>query len=74
MRKDIARILTVINEKRRQEGVLKFKKKHHKPLDQRLKRTRAIRRKLTLFERTRKTPRAIKNLISNPKRKFALEA
>ncbi len=64
----------MINEKRRTEGVQKFKKKHHKPLDQRLKRTRAMRRKLTLFERTRKTPREAKRLVSNPKRKFALEA
>ena len=66
--------MTVINEKRRAEGVTKYKKKAHKPLDQRAKRTRAMRRKLTLYERTRKTPRETKRLTSNPKRKFALEA
>ena len=74
LRKDIARVLTIINEKRREKAMKKYKKKKFKPLDQRAKRTRAARRKLTLYERTRKTQRQIKKLCCNPVRRYALEA
>eukprot|EP00829_Urostomides_striatus_P011493 TRINITY_DN284_c0_g1_i5.p2 TRINITY_DN284_c0_g1~~TRINITY_DN284_c0_g1_i5.p2 ORF type:complete len:149 (+),score=42.16 TRINITY_DN284_c0_g1_i5:64-510(+) len=74
LRKDIARLLTIINEKRRDASALAFKKKKYKPLDQRAKATRAFRRKLTPFQKSRKTLRTLKRLNSNPLRKFALEA
>jgi large subunit ribosomal protein L35e len=74
LRKDIARILTVINEKRREKAAKKYHKKKQKPLDQRAKRTRAMRRRLTPFEQSRKTVKQLKKLRSNPRRKYALEA
>eukprot|EP00829_Urostomides_striatus_P018143 TRINITY_DN647_c0_g1_i2.p1 TRINITY_DN647_c0_g1~~TRINITY_DN647_c0_g1_i2.p1 ORF type:complete len:133 (-),score=40.84 TRINITY_DN647_c0_g1_i2:66-464(-) len=74
LRKDIARLLTIINEKRRDASRLAFKKKKYKPIDQRVKGTRASRRKLTTFEKTRKTVKALKKRNCNPLRKFALEA
>lgn len=74
LRKDIARILTVINQKRREKAVKKFAKKAWKPLDQRAKKTRAARRKLTLHQRESRTLRDVKRLSSNPLRRYALEA
>ena len=74
LRKNIARILTVINEKRREKATKKYLKKHWKPLDQRAKKTHAARRRLTNYEKSRKTLREIKKLSSNPRRKYALEA
>ncbi|MDR3734752.1 MAG: hypothetical protein P4L10_04350 [Acidobacteriaceae bacterium] len=74
LRKDIARILTVINEKRREKASKKYHKKHVKPVDQRAKGTRAMRRRLTPFEQSRKTAKQLKKLRSNPRRKYALEA
>ena len=47
VRKTIAKYLTVINEKARNQIKLTYKKKGLKPLDIRMKKTRAIRRKLT---------------------------
>ena len=66
--------MTVINEKRRTVAHDKFKKKKLKPLDQRIKGTRASRRKLTIFERTRKTKKQQKKLNCNPRRKYAIQA
>eukprot|EP00831_Metopus_contortus_P012976 TRINITY_DN1523_c0_g1_i2.p2 TRINITY_DN1523_c0_g1~~TRINITY_DN1523_c0_g1_i2.p2 ORF type:complete len:124 (+),score=32.31 TRINITY_DN1523_c0_g1_i2:126-497(+) len=74
LRKDIARILTVINEKRRERAMKKYKKSSKKPLNLRAKRTRAARRRLTLYEKTRKTVKQMKKLNCNPLRKFAVEA
>eukprot|EP00829_Urostomides_striatus_P014146 TRINITY_DN408_c0_g1_i2.p1 TRINITY_DN408_c0_g1~~TRINITY_DN408_c0_g1_i2.p1 ORF type:complete len:128 (+),score=43.33 TRINITY_DN408_c0_g1_i2:37-420(+) len=73
LRKDIARLLTIINEKRRDAASQAFKKKKYKPIDQRVKGTRASRRKLTIYERTRKTLKEQKKRNCNPSRKFALE-
>ena len=64
----------MINEKRRAKAVKKYNKKHKKPLDQRAKKTRAARRKLTDYEKNKKTLRQIKKLCSHSKRKYALEA
>ena len=74
LRKDIARLLTIINEKRRDASRLAFKKKKYKPIDQRVKGTRASRRKLTAYEKSRKTAKELKKRNCNPLRKFALEA
>ena len=47
VRKSIARVLTVINQKQRQNLRDFYKKKKYAPLDLRTKKTRAIRRRLT---------------------------
>ena len=47
VRKSIARVLTVMNQKARQNLRELYKKKKYAPLDLRPKKTRAIRRRLT---------------------------
>merc|ERR1712167_209765 len=47
VRKNIAKVLTVLNEKRRTEARKAFSGKKHQPMDLRMKKTRAFRRKLT---------------------------
>lgn len=44
------------------------------PLDMRVKKTRAIRRRLTNEQATKKTERTIKKTASFPVRKYALKA
>jgi len=51
VRKSIARVLTVINQKQRQNLREFYKNKKYLPLDLRYKKTRAIRRRLTPHER-----------------------
>merc|ERR1719203_633249 len=57
VRKNIAKVLTVLNEKARATAKDAFGKKKYTPYDLRLKKTRAFRRKMTRFERTRTTKR-----------------
>jgi large subunit ribosomal protein L35e len=66
-------VLTVINEKRRDQARVDHKKKRT-PADLRLKKTRAFRRRLTKFERTRKTVRQQKREANFRQRKYALAA
>lgn len=47
VRKSVARVLTVMNQKARQNLREYYKKKNYLPLDLRAKKTRAIRRRLT---------------------------
>jgi large subunit ribosomal protein L35e len=47
VRKSIARVLTVTNQKTRQNLRELYKKKKYLPLDLRAKKTRAIRRRLS---------------------------
>ena len=47
VRKSIARVLTVTNQKQRQNLREFYKNKKYLPLDLRAKKTRAIRRRLT---------------------------
>ncbi|KAI8058083.1 ribosomal L29 protein-domain-containing protein [Syncephalis plumigaleata] len=70
----IARTLTVITQKQRAQVALLYKGKKYKPLDLRVKKTRAIRRQLTKKERSTKTLRTIKREQNFPLRKFALKA
>ncbi|KAK9766616.1 60S ribosomal protein L35, L29 [Basidiobolus ranarum] len=76
VRKSIARVLTVITQTERQNIRLLYKQEGRKylPLDLRYKKTRAIRRRLTKFEVTRKTVRQQKKDIHFPQRKFAVKA
>ncbi|SYW77763.1 probable ribosomal protein L35 [Ustilago bromivora] len=74
LRKDIARVLTVMNQKQRANLREFYKGKKHLPLDLRSKKTRAIRRKLNQHERTRITERQHKREIHFANRKFVLKA
>lgn len=73
VRKAIAKVLTVINEKRRDQAREDHKKKRT-PLDLRYKKTRAFRRRLTKYEETRKTVRQQKRESNFRLRKYALAA
>merc|ERR1712188_290895 len=55
VRKSIARVLTVINQNVKKEFRKMYEGKKYVPLDLRPKKTRAIRRRLTKFEATKKT-------------------
>ncbi|EPQ29133.1 uncharacterized protein PFL1_03421 [Pseudozyma flocculosa PF-1] len=74
VRKNIARVLTVINQKQRANLREFYKGKKHIPLDLRAKKTRAIRRKLTKHEAKAVTERQHKKNIHFGNRKFVLKA
>jgi large subunit ribosomal protein L35e len=74
VRKSIARVLTVTNQKTRQNLRELYKKKKYVPLDLRPKKTRAIRRRLTRHEKSLRTERQQKKRIHFPQRKYALKA
>merc|ERR1712100_648200 len=74
VRKNIAKVLTVLNEKRRKDARDKFAKKRYTPYDLRQKNTRAFRRKMTKFESNRTTKRAQKKLDNSKVRKSAVAA
>ena len=74
MRKSIAKVLTVINESRIKTARDANKKKKFTPLDLRLKKTRAFRKKLTKFERTRKLVKTIQKEGNFRQRKYAVAA
>ena len=72
-RKAIAKYLTVINQNLRTKVAEDLKKKHLKPLDLRVKKTRSIRRRLTRHQRGLKSLRQIKKIANFPQRKYALK-
>jgi len=74
VRKSIARVLTVVNQKARQAQREQFKGKKYKPLDLRPKKTRAIRRRLTPNEASLKTLKQKKKIAHFPTRKYAVKA
>jgi len=74
IRKSIARILTVYNQSERAALKKAYRGSKYKPLDLRVKKTRAIRRRLTVKQVTAKTPRAAKRQAYFPLRKYALMA
>ncbi|CAO3693629.1 unnamed protein product [Rhizopus stolonifer] len=73
-RKNVARALTVINQTQREQLALFYQKKKYVPLDLRYKKTRAMRRALTPFEKSKKTIREQKKLAHFPLRKYAVKA
>merc|ERR1712083_37554 len=73
VRKSIARVLTVINQKKK-EHLRQFYKDNLLPLDLRKKKTRAIRRALTKKEKSLKTLRQQKKDKHYPLRKYAVKA
>jgi len=74
VRKGIARVNTVISQQQREEQRTLFKGKKYLPLDLRTKKTRAIRRRLTPFEASKKTVRQQKHDTHFAQRKFAVKA
>jgi large subunit ribosomal protein L35e len=73
VRKAIAKVLTVINEKRRDQARKDYKNKRT-PADLRSKGTRAFRRRLTKDERSRRTLRQQKKQDNFKPRRFAIAA
>ncbi|KAI8091364.1 uncharacterized protein B0P05DRAFT_484974 [Gilbertella persicaria] len=73
-RKNVARVLTVINQTQREQLRLFYQKKRFTPLDLRVKKTRAMRRALTPFEKSKKTVRQQKKEAHFPIRKYAVKA
>ncbi|EKM59049.1 uncharacterized protein PHACADRAFT_249223 [Phanerochaete carnosa HHB-10118-sp] len=74
VRKSIARVMTVMNQKARQNLRELYKKKKYAPLDLRPKKTRAIRRRLSKHEALLKTEKQRKKDIHFPTRKYAIKA
>lgn len=74
VRKNIARVLTVINLNQREAVKAFYAGKKYQPKDLRLKKTRAIRRHLSKFEKKQITEKARKQKIAFPQRKYAIKA
>ncbi|GME88769.1 unnamed protein product [[Candida] boidinii] len=74
VRKNIARVLTIINLQQRESVRAFYKGKKYSPKDLRAKKTRALRRALTKNEKSLTTEKAKKAAIANPARKFAIKA
>merc|ERR1712142_1450586 len=73
VRKSIARVMTVISQSQRDNLKKFYKSRKYKPLDLRVKKTRAMRRALTKNEAERKTLRQIKKDTHFGIRKFAVK-
>ncbi|KAH6691284.1 60S ribosomal protein L35 [Plectosphaerella plurivora] len=74
LRKSIARVLTIINAKQREQLRLFYKGKKYAPLDLRAKQTRAIRRRLSKTDAERVTEKERKKTLHFPQRKYAVKA
>jgi large subunit ribosomal protein L35e len=74
LRKGIARVLTVMNQKTKAEVRKFYENKKFKPLDCRVKETRAARRKLKPRHMAAKLLKTVKKERAFPQRKFALRA
>ena len=74
VRKNIAKVLTVLSEKRIATAKTEFKKKKYTPVDIRQKKNRAFRRGMSKFEKTKMTVRGQKKHDNGKLRKYALAA
>lgn len=63
-----------MNQTQREHLRAHYKGKKYAPLDLRSKKTRAIRRRMTKHEATRKTEREVKRARHFPQRKYAVKA
>merc|ERR1712039_714127 len=72
VRKSIARILTVYNQKQKADARKECKGKKYIPYDLRPKKTRAIRRSLKVEQKTAKTVRQKKRASNFPMRRFVV--
>ncbi|KAI1756716.1 60S ribosomal protein L35 [Xylaria castorea] len=73
LRKSIARVLTVVNLKQRQQLRLFYKNKKYLPLDLRPKQTRAIRRRLSPEDKSKTLAKTKKRATHFPQRKYAVK-
>eukprot|EP01112_Ceratiomyxa_fruticulosa_P020014 TRINITY_DN669_c0_g1_i2.p1 TRINITY_DN669_c0_g1~~TRINITY_DN669_c0_g1_i2.p1 ORF type:complete len:124 (+),score=18.47 TRINITY_DN669_c0_g1_i2:105-476(+) len=73
VRKDIARILTVISQSTKAQLKSYYAGKKYKPLDLRPKLTRALRKALKPSQANKKTHREMKAIAHNPRRLYALK-
>lgn len=71
-RKNIARVLTVINQTQKENLRRVYRGKKYKPLDLRPKLTRAKRRELAPNEKSIKTRKQVRRERAYPARKYAL--
>merc|ERR1711878_43448 len=69
VRKSVARVLTVINQKQKESLRRLYRSRTHKPKDLRLKKTRAIRRALTPYEKSLKSKKEQRKMRLYPMRK-----
>jgi large subunit ribosomal protein L35e len=74
VRKNIARVNTVISQQQRKELRIYFQGKKYTPLDLRTKKTRAIRRAISKSDLSRKTLKQTKKEMHFPMRKYAVKA
>ena len=74
VRKSIARVLTVVNQNKKEAARELYKDKTYIPLDLRAKKTRALRRKLTYQQAEKLTLKAKKKATHFPQRKYAVKA
>ena len=74
VRKDIARVLTVLNTLKKDQAREQFAKAKYQPFDLRAKKTRKLRRKLTKNQRNLTTLKERKRAENFPQRKFAVIA
>ena len=74
IRRSIARVLTVYNQNERDNLRKAYRTRKYKPLDLRVKRTKAIRARLTSTQAQKKTLRQQKREAYFPIRKYALKA
>merc|ERR1711915_184642 len=72
VRKNIARVLTVYNQKQKAEAQKQAKGKKYTPLDLRPKKTRAIRRALKVEQKYAKTQKAKTRISNFPMRRYAV--
>merc|ERR1711955_95160 len=73
VRKSIARVLTVINQTQKENLRKFYKNKKFKPKDLRPKKTRALRRALTKYEKSLKTKKQQRKERLYPMRKYAVK-
>ncbi|KAI6243996.1 50S ribosomal protein L29 [Aphelenchoides fujianensis] len=74
IKKNIARVLTVVNQAQRENLRKLYKNKKHVPLDLRQKKTRAIRRALTKHQLSLRTHKQLAKACRTPTRVYALKA
>ena len=74
VRKSIARVLTVYNQKQRSDARKEHKGKKYLPVDLRPKKTRAIRRALTTAQKYAMTTKQKTKNANFPQRRFAVAA
>jgi len=74
VRKDIARVLTVINLQKRDAVRESYAGKEHIPKQLREKKTRALRRALTAEEKSHETVRQRNRRVAFPRRLYAVKA